>query len=199
MPLGSGEITIILQRLRDGDRQAEAELFPLVYQELRRLASIYMSRERPDHTLQPTALVHEAYLRLARSETIPFESRVHFFAVAARIMRQILVDHARAFRAVKRMSGAKPLALDEALVFTEARSAELVALDEALTRLEAWSPRQSRLVELHFFGGLSFEEASTVLGVSARTLKRDWTAARAWLYGEIYGWTDQPGTLGQGE
>lgn len=180
-----GEITALLTELQAGNRSAESRLVPLVYDELRRLARGYMRGERPDHTLQPTALVHEAYLRLIGQRGIAWQSRAHFFGVAAGLMRRILVDHARAHRAEKRGGHELKITLDEALVFTEEKSTELLAVDEALNRLTERDARQGSVVELRFFGGLSDEEAAKVLGISTRTVKRDWHVARAWLYKEI--------------
>jgi RNA polymerase sigma-70 factor, ECF subfamily len=180
-----GDITVLLSELRAGNRSAESRLMPLVYSELRRVARRYMRNERPDHTLEPTALVHEAYLRLVGQREINWQNRAHFFGVAAQLMRRILVDHARARKAEKRGGHESKLALDEGLAFTEEKSAELLALDEALTRLSQRDPRLGRAVELRFFAGLSEEEAAEVLGISTRTVKRDWQTARAWLYKEI--------------
>jgi len=181
----SGEITRLLTKLKGGNRQAESELVPLIYGELRRLARGYMRRERPDHTLQATALVHEAYLRLMEEQAVDWQGRAHFFAVAAQLMRRILVDHARARQAAKRGGDAPRISLEEDFVYAEEKSGGLVDLDEALARLAELDPRQSRIVELRFFGGLSVEETAEVLGISARTVKRDWNVARAWLYKEI--------------
>ena len=179
-----GEITGLLARVRKGDQQANAQLAPLIYDELRRLAAHYMRSERPDHTLQATALVHEAYIRLV-GQDVDWQNRAHFFAVAAQIMRRVLVDYARAAKAGKRSGKLHRIPLETALVYAEEQSGELVALDEALDRLQKWDPRQSRIVELRFFGGLSVEETAEVLGISTRTVKRDWSMARAWLYGEL--------------
>ena len=159
---------------------------PLVYGELRRVAGAYLKQEKPGHTLSPTALVHEAYLRLV-TQRVPWQSRTHFFAVAAQMMRRILVDHARGHRSAKRGAGALTMTLDAAVARSEQREIDLVALDDALHTLAKLDERQSRMVELRFFGGLSIEEASEVLGVSAPTLKREWASARAWLYREISG------------
>jgi RNA polymerase sigma factor (TIGR02999 family) len=158
---------------------------PLVYSELLRAARRYMRGERPDHTLQPTALVHEAYLRLVGQREIAWQNRAHFFGVAAQLMRRILVDHARARQAEKRGGDVGMVPLEEAMVFKEEGGPALLALDQALTRLNQFDPRQGRIVELRFFGGLTEEEIAAVLGVSARTIKRDWNVARAWLYNEI--------------
>ena len=158
----------------------------MVYGELRRLAHYYLRSERPDHTLQSTALVHEAYLRLLSQEPNSLQNRAHFFAVASRLMRQILVDFARSHRAAKRNLG-YTLSLDEAVAPAQSKDIDLVALDDALNKLLRLSERQSRIVELRFFGGLSIEETSQVLGVSPATVERDWTIARAWLHREISG------------
>jgi RNA polymerase sigma factor (TIGR02999 family) len=182
-----GEITRVLAQLKNGDRQAADELVPLVYPHLRNLASYYMRRERPDHTLQATGLVHEAFIRLLKQENLAWEDRNHFFGVAAGLMRRILVDYARAHRAGKRGGAERDLPLDEALVFAVERSSELIALDDALKLLAEWDPRQSRIVELRFFAGLTESEIAEVLGISVRTVKRDWAAARAWLHGELGG------------
>jgi RNA polymerase sigma-70 factor (ECF subfamily) len=181
----SGEITGLLTKLKAGDRQAESELVPLIYGELRRLARGYMRRERPDHTLQATALVHEVYLRLMEEHPVDWQSRAHFFAVAAQLMRRILVDHARAHKAAKRGGDAPKVFLEENLILSEAKSGDMLSLDEALARLAKLDPRQGRIVELRFFGGLSVEETAEVLGISARTVKREWSVARAWLYQEV--------------
>jgi len=171
---------------RAGDQGALKDLVPLVYGELRRLAHYYLRSERPDHTLQSTALVHEAYLRLLSQEPNSLQNRAHFFAVASRLMRQILVDFARSHRAAKRNLG-YTLSLDEAVAPAQSKDIDLVALDDALNKLLRLSERQSRIVELRFFGGLSIEETSQVLGVSPATVERDWTIARAWLHREISG------------
>lgn len=180
-----GDITELLLALRAGNPAAEAKLIPAVYEQLHRLANHYMRQERPDHTLQPTALVNEAYLRLTAQPIIDWKDRAHFFGVAARVMRQIVIEYARAHGAKKRGAFIQKVFLDEALEFSPERSRELIALDEALKNLEQLSPRQSRVVELRFFGGLSVEETAEVLGTSPRTVKRDWNVARAWLYGEL--------------
>lgn len=164
------------------DRDSE---LAVVYNELRRLAGQYLRQERPGNTLQATALVHEAYLRLRNQADGRWEDRNHFFATAAQIMRRILVDHARMKVAEKRGGAQEKLQLDEALVFSPEQSNELTALDEALERLAKIDPRQSRIVELRFFGGLSVEQIAAILQTSPRTVKRDWSVARAWLYGEL--------------
>ncbi|MCA1632825.1 MAG: sigma-70 family RNA polymerase sigma factor [Acidobacteria bacterium] len=181
------QVTQLLVRWREGDRRALDELMPLVYEELRRLAAHYMRGERPGHTLQTSALVNEAYLRLAAHEEIQWQDRAHFFDVAAQAMRRILVDHARRRGNQKRGGGAPRVALDEALIVSAERVAEVVALDDALARLAEIAPRKSQLVELRFFGGLSIEEAAEVLGVSPGTVMRDWTFVKAWLRREIAG------------
>src|ERR1035438_8263207 len=182
---GPGEVTQLLAQLRAGERDAESKLIPLVYAELRRLAAHYLRGERADHTLQPTALVHEAYLRLTKLHDVDWQSRSHFFATAATVMRRILVDHARAQNANKREGCRDAVSLEEALVVSPARSAQLIALDDALDRLAKLDLRRSKIVELRFFGGLSEEETGEVLGISARTVKRDWRVAKAWLYNEV--------------
>lgn len=180
-----GDVTELLLELSAGNPAAEAKLIPVVYEQLHRLAAHYMRQERPDHTLQPTALVNEAYLRLKAQPKIDWKDRAHFFGVAARVMRQIVIEYARAHGAKKRGAFVQKVFLDEALEFSPERSRELIALDEALKNLEQLSPRQGRVVELRFFGGLSVEETAEVLGTSPRTVKRDWNVARAWLYGEL--------------
>ena len=169
----------------DGDRQSLDSLLPIVYQELRRLAASYLRRERPGQTLQPTALVHEAYLRLMKDRPDRWQNRAHFCAIAAHSMRQILIEKARARGALKR-GGAQPrVTLDEALVGGGEMSIDLVALDEALERLAAIDPDQARLVELRFFGGLTVEETAEAMDISPATVKRHWTVARAWLAREL--------------
>jgi RNA polymerase sigma-70 factor, ECF subfamily len=181
-----GEVTELLVRFRKGDREAEAQLIPLVYNELRHLASRYLNRERGDHTLQPTALVHEAFLRLASENQPEWQDRAHFFGVAAKLMRQILVDHARRHHSLKRGGDCQRSAMTETLlVYSPEKSAELLALDEALQRLATQDERQCRVVEMKFFAGLNIEEIAAVLDVSPRTVKREWTMARAWLHHEI--------------
>jgi RNA polymerase sigma factor (TIGR02999 family) len=180
-----GEITQLLIALGRGDRDAEARLIPLVYDELRRLANRFMQGERPNHTLQPTALVHEAYLRLIEQERVEWRNRAHFFGVAAKLMRRILVDHARARLTAKRGAAEPAVHLKEGFVFAEERCGEFVALDEALQRLAQFDPRADHVVELRFFGGLSEEDTAQMLGISTRTVKRDWNAAKAWLRGEM--------------
>jgi RNA polymerase sigma-70 factor, ECF subfamily len=180
-----GDVTQLLIEVRAGNREAEAKLISLVYAELRLLAAHYLRGERPDHTLQPTALVHEAYLRLTKLHDLDWQSRSHFFATAATVMRRILVDHARSQRAGKREALHNAVSFEDALVVSPARSTELVALDEALNKLAQLDARRSKIVELRFFGGLNEEETGAVLGISARTVKRDWRTAKAWLYNEL--------------
>jgi RNA polymerase sigma-70 factor, ECF subfamily len=179
------DITTLLAQVKQGDADAESNLVPLIYNELRAIARNYMRRERPDHTLQATVLVHEAFLQLVGDSKIEWQNRAHFFALASRVMRRILVDHARAAHAQKRPGARQKVELESALAFVEAQSADLLALDEALKRLAGWDPRQSRIVEMRFFAGLSFDEIAEVLGISDRTAKRDWMMARTWLYREL--------------
>jgi len=183
-PSNSNQITELLRELRTGDRSAESKLIPLVYPELRRLAGRYMRRERKEHTLQPTALVHEVYLRVAGQEQ-NWESRAHFFAVAAQLMRHILVDHARKCRSVKRGSSARRIDLDESLIIREQDLDVILEVDQALDRLAEWDQRQADIVVFRFFGGLAMEEIAEVLDISVRTVKRDWNMARAWLHGVL--------------
>ena len=180
-------MTQLLIQLTDGNRAVLDELLPLIYAELRSLAANYLRRERSDHTLQPTALVHEAYLRLVNQTQVRWQNRAHFFGVAAQMMRRILVDHARKTHAEKRGSDIPNLSLDENIEVSHERAAELVALDDALSALAAIDEQKSRIVELRFFGGLSVEETAEVLGVSAPTVKRQWRMAKAWLYGQVSG------------
>jgi RNA polymerase sigma factor (TIGR02999 family) len=180
-----GEVTCLLKELREGHKDAEERLIPLIYNELRRIASIHLHHEAPRHSLQPTALVHEAYLRLTDLKKIDWQSRSHFFAVSATIMRRILVDHARATRARKRGAGWDEISLHDAILPSPDRAPELLALDEALDRLSILDERQSKIVELRFFAGMSEEEVAKALGISARTVKRDWRIARAWLFKEL--------------
>jgi RNA polymerase sigma-70 factor, ECF subfamily len=182
----TGEITELLTNARKGDQRAIKTLMPIVYQELRRLAAYNMQQERPDHTLQATALVHEAYLRLAGLGAQDWRDRAHFFAAGAQVMRNLLVDHARARRRAKR-GGGGDVRLDDALTLAAAKNPELLAIDEALDSLNKIDHRQSRIVELLYFGGLSIEEVAVVLGISDRTVKREWQMAKAWLYAEIRG------------
>ena len=181
----SNPVTELLMRWRRGDQEALQALLPMVYRELRRLAHHHLEAERVGHTLQSTALVHEAYLRLIGNEPLRLDNRAHFFAAASHLMRQILVDYARKHRAGKRGASTLTLTLDEAIALPKQRELRLVALDDALTQLAVLDKRQSHIVELRFFGGLSIDETSQVLGVSPATVTREWTAARAWLYREM--------------
>ncbi len=181
----SSQVTLLLSRWRAGDREALDALMPLVYEELRRLARHYLQQERPDHTLQSTALVHEAYVRLLGQGLPEWKSRAHFFGVAAKLMRQILVDHARSHRAAKRGGNSVKLTLTEGLVGRKGKDVDLLALDDALNSLANLSPQQSHIVELRFFSGLTIEDTSEVLGISPATVKRHWTTARAWLFREM--------------
>lgn len=179
------EITQLLRAWSDGDRDALEKLSPLVYKELHRLAKHYMAGERSGHTLQTTALVNEAYLRLIDWKNVHWQNRAHFFAVSAQLMRRILVDFARSHRQAKRGGDTRQVSLDEALVVSYDRSADLVALDDALNALAEIDPRKSQIVELRFFGGLSVDETAEVLSVSPRTVLQDWAMAKVWLLREI--------------
>lgn len=178
----SNQVTALLRKWREGDQAALDQLMPLVYDELRRVAHNYLRRERLDHTLQSTAVVHEAYLRLVEG-AVEFQNRQHFFAVSAQLMRQILVDYARRHRSLKRNGGYR-LAIEEALSL-RSKDVDLVNLDEALKELARMDARQGRIVELRFFGGLSIEETADVLSLSAATVERSWASARAWLYRQL--------------
>jgi RNA polymerase sigma-70 factor (ECF subfamily) len=182
----SSQITRLLKDWRGGRNEAFDQLFALVYDELRVLASGYMRRERPDHTLQTTALVNEAYLKLVGHKDSVLESRLHFFAVAAKVMRQVLIDHARTRQYEKRGGNAVKISLDEAMIMSDERAGDLLALDAALKSLAEIDPRKSNVVELRFFGGMTIEETAEFLGVSFNTVVRDWEMARAWLYRDIY-------------
>jgi RNA polymerase sigma-70 factor (ECF subfamily) len=179
------DVTHVLRDLSDGDPDAPARLMPLVYQELRKLSQGYLKAERADHTLQATALVHEAYIRLVDWENVTWQNRAHFFAVAAQIMRRILVDHAREKQSQKRGGGLTRLSLDEAVSFSRQREVDLVVLDDALESLSLLDTKQSKIVELRFFGGLTVEETAEALNVSPATIKREWTIAKAWLHKKI--------------
>jgi len=178
-------VTELLTDWSKGDQEALNKLIPLVYDELHKLASRYLRRERPDHTLQTTALVHEAYLKLVDQKDANWQNRVQFFAVAAQLIRRILVDYARRHRASKRGGSYYKVTLDEGLVSSGERDAELFALDEALDRLATFDPQQSRVVELLVFAGLTLEEAAQALNISPRTVRREWSMAKAWLHKEI--------------
>jgi RNA polymerase sigma factor (TIGR02999 family) len=184
-PASAARVSELLLNWGQGDQGAREELIPLVYAELRRIARRYLWQERPDHTLQSGALVHEAYLRLVHNEPPQWQNRAHFFGVAAQLMRHILVDHARSRLAVKRGAGAPRLALDPQFGLPQKREVNLVALDDALSTLATLDPQQSRLIELRFFGGLSIEETAVVLGISPATVKREWVTSRAWLQREM--------------
>lgn len=181
----SSEVTELLRQWGEGRVEALDRLLPLIHAELRRLAASYMRRERPDHTLQPTALVNEAFLKLVDQKAVRWQNRAHFMGIAAQAMRRILVDHARARTSGKRGAGERPVPLDDAIVFADMPNADVLALDEALTRLAAFDPQQSRVVELRFFGGLTMEETAEALHISPATVGREWTLAKAWLYAEL--------------
>ena len=185
MAPAAGEVTELLQALQKGNKQAEEKLVHLIYPELRRLAKLQMRRERQEHTLQATALAHEAYLRLTLQPYQTFENRSHFLGIAARLMRQILVDHARARLRKKRGGGEVIRWLDERFVGADLKPIEWITLDECLSRLTKADVRQGQIVELRFFGGMSVEEVAQQLGVSPKTVKRDWQVAKAWLYREM--------------
>lgn len=182
-----GQVTEILKAWCQGDESAVERLFPLVYDDLRRRAAAALRPERPDHTLTPTALVNEAYLRLVDQRLPRFESRKHFYGVAARVMRQVLVDHARARNAGKRNAGRTALPLDESISISDERARDWLALDDALRALAALDPDKARLVELRYFTGLTLEETAEMLASSPATVKREWALARAWLHREISG------------
>jgi len=179
-----GDITALLEAWREGDQTALEKLTPIVYKELHRLAGRYMRGERPGHSLQTTALVNEAYMRLVDYKRMHWQNRAHFFAVSAQLIRRILVDHARR-RNLKRGAGIRHVSLDEVAVAGGGRSADLVALDDAMKALAQVDPRKERVVEMRFFGGLSVEETAEVLKVSTVTVMRDWSTAKAWLYREL--------------
>lgn len=180
----SAHVTELLDRWSRGDRGARESLIPLVYDELRRIARCALARQRYNHTLQSTALVHEAYMRLVGQSSIRFQNRAHFFAIASQLMRYILVDHARKYNAAKR-GNHLTLALDENIAVPAKAAIDVAVLDEALNALTALDPRQANIVEMRFFGGLSIEETAQVLGISPATVKREWTTARTWLYVEM--------------
>jgi RNA polymerase sigma factor (TIGR02999 family) len=177
-------VTELLVASHKGDPEALNKLLPLVYDELRRVAERYLRRERPDHTLQATALVHEAYIRLI-DQDVPWQNRAHFFGIAAEMMRRILIDHARGLQAAKRGSGGIKLPLDDVINLSDERAADLIVLDEAMKALAEIDPQKSRIVELRFFGGLSIEETAEVLGLGTATIIRQWKLAKAWLYHEV--------------
>lgn len=180
-----GEITSLLDRLADGDRTVADQLVPLVYEELRRAAARRLRHERPDHTLQATALVHEAYIKLTAQRSARWQNRAQFFAVASQLMRRILVDYARSKGRSRRGGGRQKVPLDEGLLVSPERTEEMLAVEESLSRLEKLDPRQGRVVELRYFGGLTVDEVAEVLGVTSKTVARDWNSAKAWLYGDL--------------
>ena len=185
MDPSAADVTTLLNKLADGDQEAAARLVPLVYDELRRIAAHRLRHERPGHTLEATALVHEAYLKLAGQPNARWQNRAQFFGVASQLMRRILVDYARTQLRIRRGGRQQKVSLDEVLLIALDRTDELLAVHESLSRLEKLDPRQGRIVELRYFGGLSVEEAAQVLGVSPKTVMRDWKIAKAWLYGEL--------------
>ena len=187
MSVPDGQVTLLLTELREGNQEAANRLMPLIYSELRRMAGSYMQRERPAHTLQATALVNEVYMRLAGGASVPWQSRAHFFGIAARAMREVLLDYARSHIAGKRGGkDAQKVDIDaEQLRGLSPKIENVIAIDEVLQRLERIDPRQSRLIELRFFAGLSVEEAAEVMGVSPVTIKREWRLAKAWLHREL--------------
>ena len=180
----SGDVTQLLAEVRKGNQASIDALFEKVYGELRRLAGDYFRRERPDHTMQPTALVHEAYVRLVGSDNVNWENRAHFFNVAAQVMRNLMVDHARKHKAEKRGSGEK-VSLDEAVSFSNERNIDLVALDDALARLASLDPQQACIVEMRFFGGLKIGEVAAILNISETTVSREWLKAKLWLRSQL--------------
>jgi RNA polymerase sigma factor (TIGR02999 family) len=191
----TGEVTKLLGEVGRGKKEAMNELLPLVYDELHRLARSYFRRERGEHTLQPTALVHEAFIRMV-DQRAPMDSRGHFLAVAATQMRRILLDYARKHKAERRGGGGQKVMLEDTMAIAEQKPLDMIALDSALNRLSMMDPEQARLVELRFFGGLSVEETAEVMGVSTATIKRSWSSARAFLLREITGGTSDAGAMG---
>lgn len=190
------DITLLLNRVGDGDQDAANRLMPLVYTELRRMAAQYLRHERPGHTLQATALVHEAYIRLAGQRDAKWQNRSHFFAIASQLMRRIMVDYARAQLRNKRGGKQERVSLDDSLLISPDRTDELLAVNESLARLEVLDPRQGRIVELRYFGGLTVDETAEVLHISSKTVLREWSMAKAWLYGNLKGrYADDAGGL----
>jgi RNA polymerase sigma factor (TIGR02999 family) len=181
MGVDQGEVTLLLRAMQSGDPTASEKLLPLVYNELHRLAKSYMRRERPNHTLQPTALINETYLRLT-GDTINWQNRAHFVGVAANIMRRVLVDHARAHKAGIRGGNLQRVEFEEGIAISKERSNEMLQLDDALNKLEEVNPRQAKVVELRYFGGLSVEEIAAILNIGPRTVEREWASARVWLF-----------------
>lgn len=196
MDTDSGEVTRLLRAMNAGDRTAGEQLLPLVYHELHRIASAFMRHERPDHTLQATALIHEAYLRLA-GEEIDWENRGHFIGLAAHVMRRVLVDYARQHRAERRAGGLQRVEMDDNFVISPERLDEVLFLDRALQKLKTKNPRQAQVVELRYFGGLSVEQIAAILGIAARSVKRDWSLARMFLHSELR--PGEPLVAGHGE
>lgn len=184
MEAAKGDVTVLLNEMAKGDARAAEKLLPLVYTELHRLAAAYMRRERPDHTLQATALISEAYVRLAGANA-QWNSREHFVGMAANVMRHVLVDYARAHKAQHRQGGMQRVEMSEDLAISANKLDQMVALDEVLSRLERLQPRQAKVVELRYFGGISIEQIAVLLGVSERSVKRDWSLARIWLFREL--------------
>jgi len=192
-------LTTILREIADGKDHSLARLMPLVYDELRRLAALHLRTERADHTLQPTALVHEAYLLLLKQEKREWQDRALFFQVAAQMMRRVLVDYARQHHRAKRGGSAIKVSLEDVSLFAKGRAAEVLAVDESLNRLAVKDARQAQVVELRFYGGLTVEETASVLKISPKTVKRDWNVARAWIYGQLKGRCGTyPGSMGPG-
>lgn len=185
MSIASNEVTKLLNDWSGGDKSALDKLIPLVHAELKQLARRYMKRERVNHTLQTSALINEAYLRLINQKQVQWQNRTHFFAIASQLMRRVLVDHARTRGYAKRGGAVHNISFDETAIASSERAAQLIALDEALDNLAKIDPRQSRIVEMRFFGGLSIEETAEALSLSPATIKREWNAAKAWLYKEI--------------
>ena len=185
MDQGQPEITRILRAWSGGDREAVDDLMPLVYDELHKVAARYLRKQRQDHTLQPTALVNEAYLKLIDISSVSWQDRAHFFAVASQTMRHVLVDHARSKNRDKRGGGAQKLSLDEAVSFSKNQEVDLLALDESMRELAVMDEQQSRIVELRFFGGLTVDETAVVLHISPATVKREWRIAKAWLHNRM--------------
>jgi RNA polymerase sigma-70 factor, ECF subfamily len=181
----SHEVTKILHEWRGGNKSAAEKLFPLVYDELKRQARYFLNRERSNHTLQPTALVHEAYLRLIEQTVLTAENRTHFFAIASRLMRQVLVDHARQYRSKKRGGAAQRFSLEDIDILPEQTASDLLELNDALQRLEAIDARKCQVVDMRFFGGLSEKEIAEFLGINEKTVRRDWQFAKLWLYREL--------------
>ena len=185
MPEPDGTVTLLLTQVRDGNQEAANQLIPLIYEELRQMAGAFMRGERPGDTLQATALVNEAYMRMVGGHPVEWQNRAHFFAIAAHTMREVLLDYARRSRAAKRGGGnVRKVELDEEFSVGPDKLEEVIAIDEALERLAQIDPRQSRIVELRFFAGLKVEEAAEVMGVSPKTIKREWRSAKAWLHRE---------------